>query len=313
MVIMKKSDFMDEILQQTRGEFEGEAEVKLHTITKNNGVILTGITISQKEVNISPTIYLDAFYEDYQNGRSMEDMQKEIVEIYEKSKLQKSVDMNFFTEWEHAKERIVFKLVNYNKNKKLLSHTPHRRVLDLAVVYYYLVDKKEFANATILIDNKHIETWQVAEAELYELAKKNTPVLLKANLWSMLNILQEFGLEDWPEEDIYEMEESQILKVHGKKDISGMYVLSNETRMFGAVVMLYPGVLKRCAEILECDYFILPSSVHEVILVPDEGIAEEKKLRTMVKDVNETQLEVQEVLSDAVYYFSAKTGNIQCL
>ncbi len=313
MVIMKKSDFMDEILQQTKDEFEGEAEVKLHTITKNNGVVLTGITISQKEVNISPTIYLDAFYEDYQNGRSMEDMQKEIKEIYEQSKLQESVDMDFFTKWEQAKDRIVFKLVNYNKNRKLLSHIPHRRVLDLAVVYYYLVDKKEFANATILIDNKHIETWKATEAELYELAKRNTSKLLKANLWSMLNILQEFGLEEWPENDDLQEEDSKILKMHGKKDVSGMYVLSNETRMFGAVVMLYPGVLKRCAEILECDYFILPSSVHEVILVPDEGIVEEKKLKCMVKDVNETQLEAQEVLSDAVYYFSAKTGNIQCL
>ena len=145
---MKIHTFIFHILQKMQNDLEGEATVSIHDVTKNNGVVLTGLTFSKKDVNISPTIYLEDFYKEYQEGKSMEGILEEIKEIYYGSRMENSINMDFFTDYEKAKKNIVYKLINYEKNKELLKEIPHKKFLDLAIVFYYLVDMKEFANAT---------------------------------------------------------------------------------------------------------------------------------------------------------------------
>lgn len=315
---MTFQEFMFHILQMMQEEMEGETEVSLREIVKNNGVMLNGLTFTKKEINISPTIYLEEFYREYKDGKTMDEIIEEIREIYYTGKPEHDVDMDFFTEYRRAKERIVYKLVNYEKNKEFLEHIPHRKFLDLAIVYYYLVDMKEFANATILIHNKHLECWEVGEEELYTHAKINTPALLKVNFCGMMEVLKEISEEDFFLEDfdknepdcVLNGENGYLLEMHVKKDETGMYVLSNFSRMYGATAILYEGVLETCAKQLNANLYILPSSVHEVILIPDEGQVTKEKLEQMVKEVNETQVEAQELLSDFVYYYSVETRGI---
>ena len=87
-----------------------------------------------------------------------------------------------------------------------------------------------------------------------------------------------------------------------------MYVLSNKTKIHGAACILYENVVKDFADYLNRDIFILPSSVHEVILVPSQGAQKAQNLVEMVREVNETQVEEEEILSDSVYYFSREDG-----
>ncbi len=310
---MKIHTFICHILQKMQEELGEEIKVSIQDVTKNNGVVFTGLTFTQKNVNISPTVYLEDFYEKYQEGTAMEDIIKEIKEIYEKSKLDKDIDMEFFTEYEKAKGRIVYKLIYYDKNRELLKNIPHREYLDLAIVYYYLVDMKEFANATILIHNKHLDYWKVDEEELYRLATKNTPKLLRMHFCGMMDVLKELTEEDfWLEDKEKDADDDNrlLMEAHSEKDATGMYVLSNVSRLYGASAVLYEGVLAYCHERLGGDFFILPSSVHEVILVPDEGQVTREKLSQMVREVNATQVEVQEQLSDFVYYYNAENGGI---
>lgn len=318
---MKIHTFIFQILQKMQKEFEDEATVSVQNVTKNNGVVLSGLTFTQKDVNISPTIYLEDFYKEYEEGREMEDIVEELKEIYYNSKLEKDIDMNFFTNYDIARKNIVYKLINYEKNKVLLEEIPHKKYLDFAIVFYYLVDIKEFANATILIHNKHLAGWQVDVEQLYLVARENTPRLLKANFCGMMDILQELSEEDYyfsgrtnksrsmNEEDDYEL----WMEMHIRKDETGMYVLSNFSRLYGAGVILYDGVLESCAKQLGADLYILPSSVHEVILIPDEGQITKEKLEQMVREVNETQVEEQELLSDYIYYFSRREKKVQRL
>ena len=310
---MKIHTFICHVLQKMQEELGEDIKVSIQDVTKNNGVVFTGLTFTQKNVNISPTVYLEDFYEKYREGTAMEDIIKEIREIYEKSKLDQDIDMEFFTEYEKAKGRIVYKLIHYDKNRELLKNIPHREYLDLAIVYYYLVDMKEFANATILIHNKHLDYWKVDESELYRLATENTPKLLKMHFCGMMDVLKELTEEDFWLEDKEKTENGDnrvFMEAHSEKDVTGMYVLSNVSRLYGASAILYEDVLEYCYERLGGNFFILPSSVHEVILVPDEGQITREKLSQMVREVNATQVDEQEQLSDFVYYYNAENRGI---
>ncbi|MBQ8247235.1 MAG: hypothetical protein IJZ42_08880 [Lachnospiraceae bacterium] len=315
---MKVHSFIFHILQKMQDCMEGEASVSLQEVVKNNGVIFTGLTFTQENINISPTIYLEEFYHEYEEGRSMEEIIEEIKEIYYRSKLENNINMEFFTEYEKAKSNIVYKLIHYEKNAELLKEIPHRKFLDLAIVYYYLVNRKEFTNATILIHNRHAEGWKVDEEELYKIARTNNPGLLPVNFCGMMDVLRELTEDDYLYKGRLNEKQSSDegrdvlfdMEMHIHRDETGMYVLSNSSRMFGASVILYDGVLETCAERLGGSFYILPSSVHEVILVQDEERITTDNLARMVREVNETQLEEQEFLSNSVYYYSVETKRI---
>lgn len=315
---MSFQTFIFHVLQKIQEETDKHVKITVCDIPKNNGIVLTGLTFTREDINISPTIYLDAFYQDYEEGKSIEEITEEIKEIYCCSKMEGDLNMDFFTNYESAKQNIAYKLVNYEKNREFLKDVPHRKYLDFAIVYYYLVDKKEFSNASILIHNKHMEHWGVDEKELYAVAKKNTPRLLPVSFCGMMEVLDELVMSEpdflnrileerrMEEEDELKM----LLEIFIRKDETGMYVLSNKTRLFGAVVMLYEEVMESCAKQLDADLYILPSSVHEVILLADEGQIDKDKLEKMVREVNATQVGPEEFLSDFVYYFSRKAGKI---
>ncbi len=315
---MSFQTFIFHVLQKIQEEMDKHVKITVCDVPKNNGIVLTGLTFTQDDINISPTIYLDGFYREYEEGRKLEEITEEIKETYYRSKMGGDLNMDFFTDYESAKQNIAYKLVNYEKNRELLEEVPHRKFLDFAIVYYYLVDKKEFSNASILIHNKHMEHWGTNEKELYAVAKKNTPRLLPVSFCGMLEVLNELTMEEpcvlsrvLEERCMEDGDEiKMLLEIYIHKDETGMYVLSNKSRLFGAVVMLYEEVMKSCAKQLDADLYILPSSVHEVILLADEGQIDKDKLEKMVREVNTTQIEPEEFLSDFVYYFSRKTGKI---
>lgn len=315
---MRFHTFIFHVLQKIQEEMDKHVKITVCDVPKNNGIVLTGLTFTQDGINISPTVYLDKFYHEYEEGRRIEEITEEIKEIYYRSKMEGDLNMDFFTNYENAKHNIVYKLVNYEKNRELLEEIPHRKYLDFAIVYYYPVDRKEFSNASILIHNKHMENWGVDEKELFAVAKNNTPGLLPARFCGMMEVLKELTededslLDRILEERCMgdEDEIKMILEIHIRKDETGMYVLSNESRLFGAVVMLYEDMMQQCANRLDADLYILPSSVHEVILLADEGQIDKDRLEKMVREVNATQVEPEEFLSDFVYYFSRKTGKI---
>ena len=92
-----------------------------------------------------------------------------------------------------------------------------------------------------------------------------------------------------------------------------MYVLGNRMKLFGAAVLLYDGLLEKIADQIKKNFFILPSSIHEVILIPDDEDQEAEELWKMVCEINATQVEPEEVLTDSVYYFSRKNKKIEKL
>ncbi len=300
---MKFNEFAEEIRAELELLMKQETKVSINAITKNNGVVLHGITITAESRNVSPTIYLEEFYNQFLKGKQIVEIVKEIHGIYVNDTYKENIDISFFTEYEKVKENIVFKLINYEKNKVLLQEIPYVRYLDLALVFVCVVQSRELGNATILIRNTHLELWKQTKDTIHRLAIKNTPRILPSKLRTMEEIIGElYFLKD-------ENEEEGLAQIAGK---TGMYVLTNTKGLCGAGAILYNDVLREFAKEHNRDIIILPSSVHEVILLPDVGEYDKKSLQEMVKDVNETQVDAQEVLSDKVYIYLKDTDEIIC-
>ena len=323
---MELNEFLNKIKSAMEEYFSQTANISIQSVTKNNGIILQGIVITIKGNNVAPTIYVDGFFREYKNGKTFGTIVNEIINIYEKNQLQDNVDMNFFLNYETVKQTIMFKLINFKKNETLLKNVPHIKYLDLAIVFYSLLLNDTFGSATILIHNSHLKLWNITEDELYQSAMENTPKVLKPKIHNMEEIMREMLLDNLKrefmesgeklgekaDEDMFESAVDKMLEsICTDKEIP-MYVLSNQTKLNGASCILYQNTIREFASKREDDFYILPSSIHEVILVPAKECREPQRLPAMVREVNETQVMDEEILSDEVYYYSYGKNNIVC-
>lgn len=290
---MEYKEFV-EYIKMNAGYIAGEGgNITINHVIKNNGCEMDGLVIMEKGKDIAPTIYLDSFYELYTNGENIKNIIRQIEVIYEQNKNNVTFDVNILKHFDTIKDKIVYKVVNYRSNEKLLEQVPHKRILDLAVVFYCLLDNEYGRSATALIYNNNLKNWNVTIDDVYKAALKNTPDLLHSKISSMAALFEKCGVNvDGEEVDL--------------KDYvpSDMYVLTNESKLNGAACILYENVLYDFAQKLGSDLYILPSSVHEVILLPKLSMFEKDELVNMVKEVNTEGVAADEVLSDHVYEYN---------
>lgn len=290
---MEYKEFV-EYIKMNAGYIAGEGgNITINHVIKNNGCEMDGLVIMEKGKDIAPTIYLDSFYELYTNGENIKNIIRRIEVIYEQNKNNVTFDVNILKHFDTIKDKIVYKVVNYRSNEKLLEQVPHKRILDLAVVFYCLLDNEYGRSATALIYNNNLKNWNVTIDDVYKAALKNTPDLLHSKISSMAALFEKCGVNvDGEEVDL--------------KDYvpSDMYVLTNESKLNGAACILYENVLYDFAQKLGADLYILPSSVHEVILLPKLSMFEKDELVNMVKEVNTEGVAADEVLSDHVYEYN---------
>lgn len=290
---MEYKEFV-EYIKMNAGYIAGEGgNITINHVIKNNGCEMDGLVIMEKGKDIAPTIYLDSFYELYTKGENIKNIIRQIEVIYEQNKNNVTFDVNILKHFDTIKDKIVYKVVNYRSNEKLLEQVPHKRILDLAVVFYCLLDNEYGRSATALIYNNNLKNWNVTIDDVYKAALKNTPDLLHSKISSMAALFEKCGVNvDGEEVDL--------------KDYvpSDMYVLTNESKLNGAACILYENVLYDFAQKLGADLYILPSSVHEVILLPKLSMFEKDELVNMVKEVNTEGVAADEVLSDHVYEYN---------
>lgn len=292
---MTYTEFKQNIMQMVQNKLGPNVRVTIQEIIKNNDTHLDGLTILSGQFNISPTIYLNHYYHQYQKGKPISDIYRDILTCYEENRPKKDIDITFFTDYEKVKDHVIFKLINYERNRELLSKVPHYRFLDLAIVFSCLVNADADGCATILIYNHHLSFWDITKDDLYALSMTNTPKLLSYDLKNMTDVLSELlaGAD-----------------CNDPLDAFPMYVLSNQSKLNGSGCILYHDLLHNFAKQLDSDLYILPSSVHEVLLIPASNGESSSELSAMVREVNATQLSNEEILSDHVYYYSRETGQL---
>ncbi len=266
-------------------------DLQIHTALKNNGKERTGISISDKTVNISPTIYLEEYYRQFENGLSIETITSSILDVYQEVRLEHSWKIEPLKTLSEIQPKISYKLIHAKKNETLLQTLPHIPYLDLAIVFYILFEVEETGTATIPITHDFLNLWGITLTELHDIASKNAPTLLPALFKPMRVVIEEL-LGSSCDESI--------------QDNDIMFVLTNPLRNFGAACILYPGILEQIACQLGENFFILPSSIHEVIIIAESQSPKQEDLQDMVRDINETQVDIEEFLSDTIYYYNFK-------
>ena len=299
---MTYENFIQELIAHLTLRFSEDTTFHVKRILKNNNLSLDGLVISDPAVNISPTIYLSHFYDDYVGGEPISQICDELVACYEQHRLSDSIDISFFTDFTRVKNNIIFKLIHTQSNQELLEQIPSIPYYDLSIVfcYYMTFDENMVApndtNATILIRNEHLTYWDTSPKQLLALAMENAPELLPATVHHLPQLLTK----------ICESPKDLGIPLDEIADQIPLYVLTNNQRFFGAGVMLYKDILAQCVAMLGEQFYMIPSSIHEVIVLPLSSDYDIEMLNEMVREVNHYHVAVDEVLSDHVYLYDAE-------
>lgn len=300
-----QQDFVEQTEEALRKAVGSEADVSVQKVCKNNGIILTGVSIFGQERNVSPTVYLESYYGQYLQGESMEEILEEILSCFREHDPWLSFDTGFFVDYELAKEHIAYKLISREKNEKLLEEIPYIPYLDLAITFFCKIEHEELGCGAIQIRNEHMWMWGVTGEQLLEDAKRNMRTLYPELVCTMPELLKSVEKEQ-------EVPQEMIEEVEKAKEIA-MYVVTNAYKSYGAAVMLYEGIFDGLSERLKSSLAILPSSVHELIVLPVRSKEEAASLRDMVHEINTTRVEPEEVLTDSVYYYGQDARTVTLL
>lgn len=287
---MNFESFCKEVEAEIKELVGEQAEVMLRDVTKNNGVELMGLSIRHTGENIAPNVYLDGYYDEYLAGKDIKAIVEDVL-TRDREYRNPSIDVSAiadFADFCKIRTRIGFRLVNTEANKKDLADVPHRNFMDLSVIYHVIFDMGTDRSSSAKITNAHMNTWGVTEEDLWGAALVNSRRDEPVSLRGMAETL--YGDFDVPD----------VLVPPVPIDI-----LTNQSKMFGAAALLYPDVKELLAEKYGKDIWIIPSSVHEVLVYYDEADAEE--LTEMIRSVNANEVLPQEVLSDHPYKFLCET------
>ena len=305
---MDYESFKDCVVLNLQQQLRG-VEVRVKKVRKNNGIELDSLVIYEADIVITPCINWNHYYKQFQQGLSVQNITTEMCTKYKEFKensesMKNNNYVGYFDDFTTASKHIVFKIVNFEKNKRLLENVPFSRILDLAIVYMFMAKEEEDSVGTILIKNEYLQMWNITVNELHEYAMLNTPRLMPVNLKSMEEVISSMiGTVSLSEEDTYQCHNT-------------MFVLSNAQGNHGASTMIYPNLMKQFVSSLSNKpekVVILPSSIHETILLPVYTYVDVLQLKQMVRDINETQVAREEVLSNTVYYYSVEDDAIKIL
>lgn len=277
--VWKKEYF--EMLRKELERLKGEdVDITYRDVRKNNGVCRKACTVRFHDAQVAPTVYLDPYYDHYLHGEAVSESAENILKYCRNKTPDISFPDNFFRDYETVCGRLGIKLVGTERNLEMLRDIPHIEFEDMSAVFFYLLEDPSFGNGMIIVRNTDMERWQKTPGELKEQALRNCASMLPPVFRSL----------------------ADVLEVLRPADEGNLYLLTNESALYGAAVLLYPGILQEISEYLGGSYFVLPSSVHEVILLPDHG-EEAGDLLQIVTEINHTQVAEEEILTDAVYKY----------
>ena len=297
--MMSFEEFTEDVLKEIRMKLGDAFQIRQRDVIKNNDVKQTGIEVIKEEANIGPCVYLDELYRKYESdGMRFDEIVDKVHRLILKHEEDTpDVDLAGFRSWETVCENIFPKLVNAEQSKELLAKIPHRNFMDLAVVYYAVArDHEQKDIGTILIYNGHMEIWGQEEENLYRTAMMNMCVDGEADFTDIRTIVERMTGISFPDNDSQDTD---------------MYVLTNSRRCFGAAEILDKRTLRMVADQVGDRFIVLPSSVHETLVMPSKDESEYEELAHMVRMVNDTQVEAEERLSDHVYVYSRDEETLQ--
>ena len=304
---MNFNEFVNEVKDNIRlflpKDYEN-AEVSTMECQKLNRAY-TGLMVRKEGEMLTPTINLNQLYEAYkaQPGVTMETVCRKIADIVIEAPIQ--VDLKSILKYEDVKDKLFIRVSSAEANKEVLENVPHQLKEDLAITYHVAVSMDEEGLSSMLIKNDLLKQYGITAEQLHEDAMKSSPRIMAPEVSSMGAMMEELV-----EKDLFMMspEEREMLQesIRESAQMPTFFVVTNQQRIDGAGALFYPEVMDNLGELLGQDYFILPSSIHEMLVLPDNGEVSADELRMMVTEVNATQVAPAERLTNDVYHFDTK-------
>ncbi len=289
-------EFGEILCEEVRILMGSEYEVDYKEVLKNNGVNYHALLIRQKGRSIAPTIYFDSFYEAYRNGGLMVEIARDVVKTYHYYMPSEDQDMEFFEDFSNIAENLFFKVVNLKKNRKKLEGVPYRKFMDLALVPLCRVRSELLGEGIITIQKSFLEDWEITEDELWENIRENAAKAAPPKISGLMDIIENV---------------TGTGAGTGSEDYCGIYVVSNDAGNLGASAAFYPGLLRSLSEDFESDLFIVPSSIHEVLVIPDSGLMmDTSNLKEIIHEVNSTTVAQEDILSDNLYRYDYESDRV---
>lgn len=272
-------------LQTTLPHKYAHVEVRSRNVKKIGGSYL-GIEL-KPEGNIGPLLEARKYYEEYMHGTPyfyvLNLIVNNAVDALDKIPTKLDIDLN------KLEENIFIQVVQTESNKEYLEKIPHLEIEDLSIICRFNVEISANDEGSIVISDEWLDILNISEEELLYIAKEHAPINRPVKIQSMNDVIHTFGSE-----------------VSENTPKSPLVIVTNESGIDGASVLFYPGVLERCADILNGNFYILPSSLHEFLILGEDETVRAKELKAMVKDINDNILDPEEFLSNNVYHYDWK-------
>ena len=297
---MNYEQFKKKVLEEFIGYLDNEFkdyQLKVNKVMKVNQV-LTGVCVAPQDpprAYAAPTFYIEYMYEEYKDGVPFPVIMANTARVMENALKGEKPKVPSFSA-RSILDNVVMQLIGVAGNEEYIKGLPHREFLDMVIIYRRLISFDECGVMSFVIDNDLADYAKITEEQLYKKAYKNTDKILKPICRDMRTLLKDMsgGV------DIPESEDPSEPKI---------FVITNEHKYLAATALLYPQVFEDITRDLGSDLVILPSSVHDLIVMPDDVHFEGSGLKEIVEDVNSNHMSKAEVLSSNVYRY--KKGDLK--
>lgn len=306
---MNFETFMESIknhIKEYLPESYQDAQVTIREQQKLNNRYM-GLTVIRPGDDRIPTINLTDLYRQYYENPKFRitDVLEQISQIIQKEP--ERFDVSRLTQYEEAKKHLFMRVSNIEENLQVLDNVPYVERADLAITFHIAVEENEAGRASAIVTNNMMENFGVTRNQLYKDALENSSFIAPVMIDNLGEVVGRMEIEEMEargasEEEIRKAEE----RIYVESQYNPMFVVTNETLLYGGSAIFYPGVMDQLGEVLNGDFFILPSSVHETLVVPDNGRISCHELKAMVMDINEKEVAPEDRLADEVYHYDTR-------
>lgn len=300
---MNKKEFMQYIAENVKEylppSFEN-AEISVEEVHKNNDTTLNGIVIRKEEERACPRIYLDQMYEEYKEGKDVDQCVGDVADVRVEADAPELEEyMDTLKEYENVKPMLQVRICDPERNKEANKDRVVTEQGDFSATYSVNLNESERGVASIPIVTSMLEMWKITKEQLHQDAMQ-ADMMREPTFFSVEDVVM--NLMDPGHHAHNYLKDTNSIDV----EPNSLFCLSNESKFNGASYIIHEDITQKIGEMIGGDYYVLPSSIHETLIVPDTGLHDVNELEAMVKEVNETQVALDEILSDKVQHYDSK-------
>ena len=287
---MEYQEFIENLLRKVKDKVGDHVSAEVISVQKANGTKKEAISFKDKEKDPQPILYTEQIYQQFCQGWTLEACAGYAAEIYRRAQ-ESEVARNLW-EWKFIKDKIELCILKEDWNRDFLQGVPYKKYLDLAIYCRVVLEREERQVASATVNASMLQAWHVTEEILWETAFSNfRGKKFRINTMETL----------FP----------QITGNGGGSLPAECFVITDKDYVYGAAAILRTDLLEGLSDLLGCSFYILPSSLHEIILLADQEEKDTETLREMVREINRKLVGKEEWLSDQIYYYRYKSGKVE--